>query len=282
MVHGPLNASPEFRGKSGKGLYGDAVAEVDWSVGRILDKLRKLGIDRNTLVLFTSDNGGGGRGRDSSNAPYSGGKATPAEGGFRVPTIAWWPGTIPGGTACDLMASTVDLLPTFAALSGSAHQASAKRPIDGLDLSNLFQGPLPGTSPRDSFVYYNLGRLSAVRQGKWKLYRQPARFSAAGRGAQLVVPNGALFDLEKDPAESSNVAAQHPDVVQRLKHFADQIAAKLGERAGEGTEVRAAGFVDQAKPLNASAVRKTSAANTDKTLCGRVRTSPCASSSTRA
>ncbi len=267
MVHGPLAASPAFRDKTGQGLFADAVAEVDWSVGQILDKLRELGIEEHTLVLFTSDNGGPYRpdreALGSSNFPFSGGKNTPAEGGFRVPTIAWWPGTIPAGTATDLMASTLDLLPTFAALSGAAHQPAADLPIDGFDLSGLFRGPLPSKSPRDSMIYYsdNLTkgeektprRLTAVRLGKWKLYCQTVRFLKAGTSEMMTIPEGALFNLEVDPAETANVAAEFRGVRNRLQAFAEQVVAEFGERVGEGAEVRPAGFVEKADPLNAQA-----------------------------
>jgi len=270
MIHGPLAASPAFRDSSGKGLRVDAIAEVDWSVGRILDKLRELGVAENTLVLFTSDNGGAYRpGRvdqgGGSNLPYSGGKGSPAEGGFRVPTIAWWPGTIPEGTSTDLIASTVDLLPTFAALSGEPHQPQADRPIDGLDLSSLFHGELPENSPRDSFVFYTDNmteedeprqprKLTAVRKGPWKLYTQRARFPlAGGKGAGVAeIEPGALFHVVDDPAETTDVSADHPEALKELRAFADEVAAELGEKVGEGSGFRPAGFVpkDEAKPLN--------------------------------
>lgn len=278
MVHGPLAASPGFRNSTGKGLFADAIAEVDASVGRILDKLRELGVAENTLVLFTSDNGGPYRpenSRGSSNFPYSGGKGTPAEGGFRVPTIAWWPGTIPGGTSTDLMASTVDLLPTFAALSGQPHAPKPDHPIDGLDLSALFRGELPADSPRDSFVYHTDNtepgaprqprRLTAVRKGPWKLYTQAARFPlAGGKGAGMAdIQPGALFHVVDDLAETTDVSAEHPKVVEQLRAFADKIAEELGDTVGEGSRFRPAGFVpkEEAKPLND---RTASARNRDK------------------
>jgi arylsulfatase A-like enzyme/sucrose-6-phosphate hydrolase SacC (GH32 family) len=267
MVHGPHHASPAFRGKTGKGLYADVVAEVDWSVGQITDKLKEMGIEKNTLLIFTSDNGGPYNMRRipgySSNYPFSGGKGTAAEGGFRVPTIAWWPGTIPAGTSCDLMASTVDLLPTFAALSGKSYEATGDRPIDGHDLSGLFRGELPETSPRNSFVYYTDNtepgaprhprRLSSVREGKWKYYATPQRFRLAGMESDTEVPAGALFDLENDVAESRNVAPEYPRIARRMKAFAEKTAAELGDGESTGSGVRKAGFVQDALPMNAGA-----------------------------
>ena len=267
MVHGPLAVSSAFRGSTGKGLYADAVAEVDWSVGRILAKLRDLGVAENTLVIFTSDNGGAYRPKrpnGSSNAPFSGGKGTPAEGGFRVPTIAWWPGTIPAGTSTDLLAATVDLLPTFAALSGTPHQPQPDRPIDGLDLSGLFQGPLPGQSPRESFVYYTdntePGRprqprvVTAVRQGPWKLYLRPARFPLTGgpqAGIAAIEP-GALFQVIDDCGETADVSGSHPAEVEQLRRFAAEVIAELGDTVAAGAGFRPAGFLPpgEAVPLN--------------------------------
>lgn len=271
MVHGPHAASPAFLDKTGQGLYADTVAEIDWSVGQILDRLIDLGIDERTFVLFTSDNGGGlfppKPGKEmkpphSSNAPYSGGKATPAEGGFRVPTIGWWPGTIEAGSSTDLMASTLDLLPTFAALAGDAFESPV--PIDGVDVSDLFGATLPTTSPRNTFAYYGYFNpehqyrdedailLHAVREGRWKYYPKPTQFLKAETHELLEIERGALFDLEADPAETSNLADSHPEVVDRMQSLTQTYAEKLGDDGSPGSEVRQAGHVDEAeaKPIN--------------------------------
>lgn len=271
MVHGPHAASPAFLNKTGKGLYADTVAEVDWSVGRILDRLVELKIDKRTLVLFTSDNGGGffmnksksrrKKARYSSNAPYSGGKATAAEGGFRVPTIAWWPANIEPGSSTDLMASTMDLLPTFASLAGRPFKP--KVPIDGVDVSGLFGKKLPPSSPRNTLAYYgyfnaadqyretNQVLLHAVRQGRWKYYVKPTRFLGVGTEAYLEIPKGALFDLDADPGELRNVATMHPDVVARIKVLAQSYVRELGDDGRVGRGVRKAGYVESARPMNA-------------------------------
>ena len=246
MVHAPLHVSDAYRGKTGLGDYADAVAEVDWSVGRILDKLRALGIAENTLVLFTSDNG-----RRSENSPFSGGKKTSAEGGFRVPLIAWRPGVVPAASRCNALISALDLLPTFAALAGKPHLPAADRPIDGLDLSNLFHRDPPEQSARNVVLYYSKSelpepvqqaRLDAVREGKWKLFLKPQRL---GR-----VPAGALFDLEADTHEADDVSARHPEVVRQLQSLAERIAADLGDEDRLGRAVRQAGFIAKAAPLN--------------------------------
>jgi arylsulfatase A len=269
MVHGPHAASPAFLGKTGQGLYADTVAEIDWSVGQILDRLVDLGIDERTLVLFTSDNGGGFfppkpgmkmKPPHSSNAPYSGGKATPAEGGFRVPTIGWWPGIIEAGSSTDLMTSTLDLLPTFAALAGESFVSPV--PIDGVDASGLFGTPLPATSPRNTFAYYGYFNaeyqyrdsdavlLHAVREGRWKYYPKPTQFLKVGTEELLNIEQGALFDLKVDPAETSNVADSHPEVVDRMRNLTQTYAEKLGDDRSPGSEVRQAGYLKEAKPMN--------------------------------
>lgn len=272
MVHGPHAASPAFLGKTGKGLYADTVAEIDWSVGQILDRLVELKIDERTFVLFTSDNGGGvfaqktpaqkRKARYSSNAPFSGGKATAAEGGFRVPTIAWWPGTIKAGTSTDLMATTLDLLPTFAALAGEPFESTV--PIDGVDISSLFATVLPRSSPRNTFAYYGYFNaenqyrendqvlLHAVRQGRWKYYLKPTQFLGVGTEEYLEIPKGALYDLNSDPGEHRNLAKAHPKVVTKLKALAQSYIHELGDEGKPGTGVRKAGFVKESKPMNHS------------------------------
>ncbi|MBA7539750.1 hypothetical protein ES705_32035 [subsurface metagenome] len=264
MVHVPHHASDEFRGKTGKGIYGDVVAEVDWSTGQIVEKLKELGIEENTLVLFTSDNGGPYHIRNipgySSNYPYSGGKTSASEGGFRMPTIVWWPGTITPGSTCDLMVSSIDLLPTFASLSGESFVPAQDRPIDGYDLSSLFRKKLPRSSARSTFIYYTDNTepgaprhprgLSAVREGNWKYYLKPQQFRLAGKEEGTTVPAGALFNLEKDVAETTNVAEDNPKIINRMKALAAEIAGELGDGEKQGTGVRKAGYFEEARPMN--------------------------------
>ena len=147
-VHAPHNPGLQFRGKSANGIYGDWVEEVDWSVGRVLDKVKELKLDKNTLVLFTSDNGGT---PVASNAPLRGFKGSTWEGGIREPTIAWWPGKIAAGSTCDAMMSEIDVLPTLVRLAGG--KIPADRKIDGLDIWPVLSGESK-ESPHDALYYF--------------------------------------------------------------------------------------------------------------------------------
>jgi len=196
FVHGPRKARPEFMAKA-KTVEEAQVEEVDWSAGQILDAVRKAGIEKNTFVLFTSDNGGAG---GLSSAPLRGGKGSAWEGGVREPTIAWWPGTVPAGSVCKEIASTMDLLPTFAKWAGG--KVPDDRVIDGRDVGDLFLGKPGAKTPHDRFFYHQADKLRAVRSGPWKLFR-----------------NGPLYNLENDLGEKKNVAAKHPNVVKRLTGY---------------------------------------------------------------
>ncbi len=252
MVHVPLFVSAEFAGKSCKGLYGDAVMEIDASVGRILDTLRRLELDSNTLVLFTSDNGPWlPYGEHAGSAgPLREGKGTMFEGGIRTPTIAWWPGRVPAGAACAEFAATIDVLPTIAKVVG------AKLPehkIDGLDITPLLFGEAGATSPHEVFCcWYAGGQLQAVRDARWKLHFPHGYPSLdgkpGGRGGspapQTTQQIGlSLFDLRNDPGERIDVAAANPDVVARLQKLADAARAELGDTLTKtkGTGARPAG-----------------------------------------
>ncbi len=250
MVHVPLFAGTEFAGRTGQGLYADVTAEVDWSVGEVLAALRRCGIDDETLVVFTSDNGPWLSYGDhaGSSGPFREGKGTAFEGGIRVPTIARWPGRVPAGTTCDELASTIDLLPTFAALIGA--ELPTQR-IDGRDIRPLLFGARDALSPHDSFAcYYGGGQLQAVRDRRWKLHFPHGyrRFVAGGKGGSPAPYANArigleLFDLHADPGETTDVAALHPDVVERLQRAAQAFRADLGDALTktEGAGVRPAG-----------------------------------------
>ena len=237
--HFPLFASERFRGKSQAGEYGDAVEEIDWSVGEILDALKRLGIDSRTLVVFTSDNGG--QHPWGSNAPLRGTKGSTLEGGMRVPCVIRWPGRIPPGRRCDQVTATIDLLPTFARLARA--NPPSDRVIDGKDIWPLMAGREDARSPHEAFYYYGadpnrgaqMDQLQAVRAGKWKLH--------------LAMKRLKLFDLEADVHEDHDLAAQHPEVVTRLQTLADRARQDLGDvgRCGQGQ--RPAGWVDKAAPL---------------------------------
>ena len=244
MPHRPIAASEKFKGKSKHGLYGDVVEELDWSVGEILATLKKLNIDDNTLVLFTSDNGpvvweGTPRGyRSGSAGPLRGHKNTTWEGGMREPCIMRWPGRIPKGSACDEMATSMDVLPTFAKLAGA--EAPGDRIIDGKDIWPLISGQPGARTPHKVFYYYRDERLQAVRAGNWKLhvYRPEWEQDEKARRAGCL-----LYDLDADIGETTNVAASHPGVVRNLQALAEQAREDLGDavQKRKGKNVRPVG-----------------------------------------
>jgi len=244
MPHVPLHVSDAFRGKSANGLYGDAIEEIDWSVGRILDTLKKLGLDERTLVIFTSDNGAsGGEGR--SNRPLRGQKGSTWEGGMREPCVMCWPGKIPAGATCNELACTMDLLPTFALLAGG--QPPQDRIIDGQDIRPLLFGRKEGWTPREAFYYYQMEQLQAVRSGPWKLHL-PLKLKKRNWAEPEPDSPVRLYDLEADIGEQRNVAAQHPDIVQRLTALAEKARADLGDLDRPGKNQRPAGMVAHPSP----------------------------------
>ncbi len=247
-VHVPLHPGKAFQGKSTNGKFGDWVEEVDWSVGRVLDTLKKLKLDERTLVLFTSDNGPWHvKGKDSGVAgPLRGHKGSTWEGGMREPTIAWWPGKIAPGSLCDAPLSEIDVLPTLVKLAGG--QVPADRKIDGKDFWPLLSGQNK-ESPHEALFYFNGNRLEAVRSGPWKLALvHQAELDQKFSKAQLRSFTPALYNLDADIGEKTNVAAEHPEVVARLQGFVKQMDADLGA-TGVGPGVRPPGRSADPKPL---------------------------------
>jgi arylsulfatase A len=245
MPHVPLYVSDKHRGKSAAGLYGDVIEEIDWSVGQILAALKENGLDENTLVIFTSDNGPWlSYGNHAGSAgPLREGKGTAWEGGVRVPFAARWPGKIPAGTVSGEVAATIDILPTFAKL---ATAPLPERKIDGLDIWPLLSGAKDAKSPHEAYYFYWDRGLHAVRSGKWKLHFPHGYRSLTGKPGADGKPNGytqartelALYDLEADVGEKNNVAADNADVVARLTALAERARTDLGDgltkRAGAG------------------------------------------------
>ncbi|MGE0143476.1 MAG: sulfatase [Planctomycetota bacterium] len=239
MVHVPLFVSKDFEGASGKGAFGDAVMEVDWSVGRILATLDELNLSRDTLVIFTSDNGPWlSYGEHAGSAgPLREGKGTMFEGGIRVPTMMRWPGRVPSGATCDEFASTIDVLPTVARLLDAT---LPEHRIDGRDISDLMLGVEDAKSPHDVFYsYYAGGELQAVRDPRFKLlfphgYRTLAGREGGRNGSPVPYSQAktelVLFDLKADPGETTDVAAAHPEVVARLKAAAALAREDLGDK----------------------------------------------------
>lgn len=215
--HVPLFASKDRLGKSARGLYGDVIEEIDWSVGEVIRKLEELGIDDNTLVVFTSDNGpwlimsehGGSAGllRD--------GKGTTWEGGMREPAMFWWPGTIKSGTKMGI-GSTLDLLPTIASIAGV--ELPGDRIYDGVDLTETLTGD--AASPRDEMFYYRLQDVYAYRKGAYKVhFITESSYGGEGR-VELTTP--LLFNVDIDPSESFDIAAEHPDLVVEMRELVEQ------------------------------------------------------------
>ena len=226
-VHFPYYPGKEFQKKSQNGYYGDWVEEMDWSVGQVLESLRKLGLSEKTLVIFTSDNGGT---RRAVNAPLRDFKTTTWEGGMRVCTLAWWPGKIPAGTATNEITAMMDVLPTFVKLAGG--EIPADRKIDGYDIWPLLSGPAGTKTPHETYLFYRGLKLEAVRSGPWKL--------------RLV--NGQLFNLETDISEKTDVAAANAEVVQRLQAIAEATKDDLAQDE-YGPNVRPLGKVQNPQPI---------------------------------
>jgi arylsulfatase A-like enzyme len=238
IPHMPLHASPEFMndvpeslqakidGENGyntgtrAALIRQAIAEVDWSVGEILDRLKALGLDGNTLVIFTSDNGPAA----GKATPLKGKKGSTNEGGMREPTVVRWPGKIPAGVDNDELMTAMDLLPTFARLAGA--EIPTDRVIDGKDIWPVLTQN--AKSPHEAFFYHKGDSLEAVRSGKWKLF---------------LGKKGRLYDLEADIGEKKNVLAMHPEVATRLRGYAQAFQEDLAQNS------RPAAFVETPKPL---------------------------------
>ncbi len=242
MVHTPLFSAKQFSGKSANGKFGDAVEEVDWSTGQILAALKKHDLDDKTLVIFTSDNGATRRG---SNLPLSGGKVSTLEGGQRVPCVMRWPGKIPANSVCDEISSTIDILPTFARLSGGS--PAPDHAIDGKDITDLIIGTPGAKTPHDAFYYYFMSQLQAVRSGQWKLHVALDPKIAKWMGTPQGKVEARLYNLESDIGEKINVADKHPEVVQRLNDLADVARKEIGDYKVKGSGQREPGFCENPK-----------------------------------
>ena len=229
MMHTIIDASDKFRGKSAGGLYGDVVEEFDYETGRLLDVLDELKLSRNTLVIYTSDNGPWNQDRYTKRkkghpegaifwgeaGPLRNGKGSPYEAGYRLPCIVRWPGKVPAGRVNDAIFATIDFMPTFASLCGFT--VPADRRIDGIDQTDLLLGKRE--TGREYFYFHNAG----VRRGKWKYLKPNAHFHgyAVEEGRKKV---DELYDLDSDLGETTNLADQHPKVVSELKKLTEEIA----------------------------------------------------------
>jgi len=245
----PIFVSEKFKGKSGAGLYGDVMMEIDWSVGQILDTLRENGLAEDTLVIFTADNGpwlnyGNHAGKTGGLRE---GKGTMFEGGSRNATLMWWPSTIPAGTTCDTVAMTIDILPTVAHLIGAE---LPDRKIDGKNIWPIIAGEPAAKSPHEAYFLYYGNQLQAVRTDRWKLHLPHAyRHYVMDQVGQNGHPGKttrrrigyALFDMDADRNETTDVKDQHPKVVARMKELAKQMRADLGDQGKPGPGIRPPG-----------------------------------------
>lgn len=254
MPHVPLFVSDKFKGKSEKGILGDVLMEIDWSVGEILRALSVNGLDENTLVIFTSDNGpwlsyGSHAG---SAGPLREGKGTSWEGGVRVPFIARWPGKIPQNRVSAIPTMTIDLLPTIAGLVGTP---LPEKKIDGKDIWPILKGDAQAKSPHEAYyIYYANNQLQAVLSGRWKLFFPHTYRTLGGKpggtdGKPADYQNAKteleLYDLQNDLSETTNVAAKNPEVVERLQKLAELAREDLGDSLTDrrGSGVREPGRV---------------------------------------
>jgi arylsulfatase A-like enzyme len=232
MVHSVVGASPDFRGKSQGGLYGDAVEEIDFHAGRLIDTIDELGLRDQTLVIFTTDNGPWNNFQETlgprhngeiawgSSGPLREGKGSTYEGGLRVPCIMRWPGNVPAGRASDAIFASIDFLPTFATLAG--YKVPTDRIIDGVDQAELLLGKSEAGN-RNEYHYFCQNELQAVRKGPWKLHLANHKVFygyVKDRGSGEL----ELYNLQSDIGEKKNVAQDHPDVVADLLNLSQSFA----------------------------------------------------------
>lgn len=256
LPHVPLAASGSFKGKSARGIFGDVLTELDWSVGQILGELKKQGIDKNTLVLFISDNGPWLNYGDHAGSAggFREGKGTSFEGGQRVPFLVRWPGVVPAGRISNKLLTALDILPTVAKLCGA--RLPRKR-IDGVDWTALLKGDNTVTPREKFYYYYRKNSLEAVREGDWKLVLAhpgrtyegflPGKDGKPGPSTENHEFPMALYDLRRDPGERYDVQEQYPDVVAKLKNVAEEARADLGDdiKKQTGANVREVGRISQ-------------------------------------
>ncbi len=273
MPHVPIFASDAFRGQSSAGLYGDVVQEIDWSVGQILDTIKRCNIDQNTLVILFSDNGPFlSYGNHAGSAkPLREGKLTTFDGGVRSPFIARWPGHVSPAQICKEPVMEIDLLPTIARLIGGK---LSKRKIDGKDICDLLTGTPEAKSPHEALVFYGGDELQAIRSGPWKLHfphpyitvdgepgrdGKPARFGhmkpksitqsgiagiASRHGYRVENIGLSLYNLKDDPGETHDVSKEHPEIVEKLQKLTEPTRKELGDALLQvkGTENRPLGM----------------------------------------
>ena len=238
MVHVPLGVSDKFRGKSKQGMFGDVMMEVDWSIGEVMKALERNGLDNNTLVIFTSDNGpwlnfGNHAG---TTGGLREGKGTSWEGGQRVPCIMRWPGVVPAGEICNKLACAIDILPTLAAITGAPLPL---KKIDGVSILPLLLGDKKATPRHELYYYYQRNSLEAVQRDYWKLILPhkgisyvgvaPGKDGWPGKTVNVEIYSDELYDLRRDPGERYNLVIYYPDIVKELLKIANEARKDLGD-----------------------------------------------------
>jgi len=246
MPHYPISASDGFLNKSKNGLYGDAIEEVDWSVGEIINTLKKLKILENTVVIFTSDNGAPKFYKEASNGVLSGYKGSEMEGGNRVPMIVSWKGTLPEGKVSNGISSVLDFLPTIAHITGI--DLPHDRIIDGKNIFELFFNPEKTESPHAWFAYYLMDQMKAIRMGDWKLHL-PLDHYINMWGKDMGPAKARLYDLKNDIGETIDLSEQNPEKVKQLMVVAQMVRNWIGDRDKPTPNSRPAGFVEKPAPL---------------------------------
>jgi arylsulfatase len=256
MPHVPLFVSDKFKGKSERGLYGDVIMEIDWSVGEVLKALKENGLEENTLVIFLSDNGPwlSYSGHSGSAYPLKEGKGTSWDGGVKVPTIMKWKGKIPEGKVQKNPAMTIDILPTIASLVGAPLPVL---PIDGMDISSMLMDNAAASPQEAYFVYYNRNELQAVVLGEWKLYfphkyrtiapDQDSRNDGIPIKYTMVdLEEMELYHIPTDPSEENNVIGENPQVVDKFLKLADKAREDLGDAltGNDGKNLRQPGRIN--------------------------------------
>jgi len=250
MPHVPLYVSDKFKGMSSQGLYGDVIQEIDWSVGEVMNTLKKNDIEKNTIVIFTSDNGPWLSYGDHAGSAYPlrEGKGTAWEGGQRESCIMSWPGVIPEASICSEPAMTIDILPTIAKITGIK---SSENKIDGKNIFELMKGSPGAVTPHEALFFYWNNDLHAVRSGKWKLHLPHPYTSLNGREGgkdgqpvyyETLYTDTALYDLEYDPGETVNIANDHPEIIEKMLVYVDQIRKDIGDKHIRGENKRSPGY----------------------------------------
>ncbi|WP_282055446.1 sulfatase family protein [Maribacter luteus] len=253
--HVPLFVSDKFKGKSKRGLYGDVIMEIDWSVGQIMDALKKNGLEDNTIVIYTSDNGPWlSYGNHAGSAlPLREGKGTAWEGGQREPFIIKYPNKLQAGKVVDVPVMAIDLLPTLASLTQSK---LPELTIDGKDVWKVISGETTKSPQKAYFFYYRVNELFGVRYGKWKMYfphryrtmeeQDPGKDGQPGEYRMVDLEEIELYDVENDESETQNIADQHPEIVTEIKLLANDMRSRLGDSLLEleGSETRQPGRLD--------------------------------------